>query len=152
VVVVLLQRTPHPLLLDIQNDCAQTALHIAVATSQPNIVRKLIIAGAKVSRQIVTNAIGATKKNRATRSQPFFVLGSKWKFRKNAGKLCISKKIIIHFGKYPIFHLIKERKKTCPITSKTCKTKHQFYSANFLSVCVRSQLKRLKKKNVLFIR
>jgi ankyrin repeat protein len=48
VVVVLLERTPHPLLLDIQNDYAQTALHIAVATSQPNIVRKLIIAGAKV--------------------------------------------------------------------------------------------------------
>lgn len=49
VVQALIQLTPHPCLLDIQNDHFQAPLHLAVITSQPNIVRKLLFSGAEVS-------------------------------------------------------------------------------------------------------
>lgn len=40
---------PHPILFNIQNDEAQTPLHLATLTAQPKIIRMLLIAGAEVS-------------------------------------------------------------------------------------------------------
>ncbi|XP_058790152.1 NF-kappa-B inhibitor cactus-like [Phymastichus coffea] len=45
----LISISPHPCLLDILNDDIQTALHLAVMTNQPEIVRKLVLAGADIS-------------------------------------------------------------------------------------------------------
>lgn len=45
----LIKLAPHPCLLDIQNDLSQSALHLAVLTSQPSIVSKLVLAGATVN-------------------------------------------------------------------------------------------------------
>lgn len=42
----LISAAPHPCLLNILNDGVQTALHRAVLTSQPKVVRRLILAGA----------------------------------------------------------------------------------------------------------
>lgn len=49
VVTALIRMAPHPCLLNIQNDEAQTPLHLATLTAQPKIIRMLLIAGAKVS-------------------------------------------------------------------------------------------------------
>ncbi|ALC39758.1 cact [Drosophila busckii] len=38
---------PHPCLLNIQNDVAQTPLHLAALTAQPTILRMLLLAGAE---------------------------------------------------------------------------------------------------------
>ncbi|XP_055378583.1 NF-kappa-B inhibitor cactus [Condylostylus longicornis] len=46
VVAALIRMVPHPCLLDIQNDDAQTALHIAAIADQPKIIRLLLISGA----------------------------------------------------------------------------------------------------------
>lgn len=45
----MINATPHPCLLDILNDDAQTALHLAVLTNQPNIVTRFVLAGANLS-------------------------------------------------------------------------------------------------------
>ena len=42
----LIEMAPHPCLLDIINDDSHTALHLAVFARQPQIVRKLLLAGA----------------------------------------------------------------------------------------------------------
>ncbi|XP_014250258.1 NF-kappa-B inhibitor cactus isoform X2 [Cimex lectularius] len=42
----LIRMVPSPLYLDLRNDVTQTALHLAVLTSQPRIVRRLVCAGA----------------------------------------------------------------------------------------------------------
>lgn len=42
----LINITPHPCLLNILNDDGHAALHIAVLTEQPAIVRRLVLAGA----------------------------------------------------------------------------------------------------------
>jgi len=46
IVAVLIRISPHPCLWDIQNDDAQTALHIAAFSDKPKIIRMLLIAGA----------------------------------------------------------------------------------------------------------
>lgn len=46
VVAAFIRLTPHPCLLDIQNDDSQTALHLAAFSGQPKIIRMLLIAGA----------------------------------------------------------------------------------------------------------
>lgn len=43
-----IRMAPHPCLLNIQNDEAETPLHMAAIGSHPNILRMLIIAGAEV--------------------------------------------------------------------------------------------------------
>jgi len=48
VVAALIRMAPHPCLLNIQNDVAQTPLHLAALTAQPNIMRILLLAGAEV--------------------------------------------------------------------------------------------------------
>ena len=48
VVYALVKMALHPCLLDIQNDIAQTPLHLAVLTSQPFVLRKLVVAGASL--------------------------------------------------------------------------------------------------------
>lgn len=48
-VYAIIRLAPIPALLDIRNDDAQAPIHLAVMTKQPNIVRKLLVAGAKVS-------------------------------------------------------------------------------------------------------
>lgn len=45
----LIRITPHPCLLDIQNDLLQSALHLAVLVSHVRLVRMLLLAGAEVS-------------------------------------------------------------------------------------------------------
>ncbi|XP_014219233.1 NF-kappa-B inhibitor cactus-like [Copidosoma floridanum] len=45
----LINIAPHPDLLDILNDDCQAALHLAVITNQPKIVRSLVLAGANMS-------------------------------------------------------------------------------------------------------
>ena len=45
----LINMAPHPCLFDILNDDVQTALHLAVITNQPKVVRKLVVAGADLS-------------------------------------------------------------------------------------------------------
>lgn len=47
VALALIRAAPHPRLLDTPNDSAQTPLHLAVETAQYQIVRWLIVAGAK---------------------------------------------------------------------------------------------------------
>lgn len=49
VVAALIRMAPHPCLLNIQNDVAQTPLHLAALTVQPTILRMLLLAGAEVS-------------------------------------------------------------------------------------------------------
>jgi len=49
VVAALIRMAPHPCLLNIQNDVAQTPLHLAALTAQPTIIRMLLLAGAEVS-------------------------------------------------------------------------------------------------------
>jgi NF-kappa-B inhibitor alpha len=49
VVSALVKFAVHPCLLDIQNDMFQTALHLAVLTGQPHIVRILVVNGANLS-------------------------------------------------------------------------------------------------------
>ncbi|KAF7272968.1 hypothetical protein GWI33_014282 [Rhynchophorus ferrugineus] len=49
VALALIRSAPHPRLLDTPNDSAQTPLHLAVETAQYQIVRWLIVAGAKPS-------------------------------------------------------------------------------------------------------
>lgn len=51
VVAALIRMAPHPCLLNIQNDVAQTPLHLAALTAQPAIIRMLLLAGAEVSFQ-----------------------------------------------------------------------------------------------------
>lgn len=46
-VYTLVRLAPHPNYLDIKNDSSLTALHLAVVTKQPQLVRLLIVAGAK---------------------------------------------------------------------------------------------------------
>ncbi|XP_047001485.1 NF-kappa-B inhibitor cactus isoform X1 [Schistocerca americana] len=48
VVYALIQMAPHPCFLDIVNYECQSALHLAVLTRQPRIVRRLVVAGATV--------------------------------------------------------------------------------------------------------
>ncbi|XP_067010124.2 NF-kappa-B inhibitor cactus isoform X2 [Anabrus simplex] len=48
VVYSLIHMVPHPGYLDIPNDVCQTPLHLAVLTHQPRIVRRLLVAGARV--------------------------------------------------------------------------------------------------------
>lgn len=48
---------PHPCLFDILNDYTQTALHLAVMTDQPKVVRSLVLAGADPS---IKNSEGNT--------------------------------------------------------------------------------------------
>lgn len=50
VVAALIRMAPHPCLFNIQNDEAQTPLHLATLTAQPKIIRMLLIAGAEVSK------------------------------------------------------------------------------------------------------
>ena len=45
----LIRITPHPCLLDIQNDLLQSPLHLAVLTGNVRLVRMLLLAGAEVS-------------------------------------------------------------------------------------------------------
>lgn len=45
----LIKITPHPCLLDIQNDLLQSPLHLAVLVGNVKIVRMLLLAGAEVS-------------------------------------------------------------------------------------------------------
>lgn len=45
----LIRITPHPCLLDIQNDLLQSALHLGVLVSNFRLVRMLLLAGAEVS-------------------------------------------------------------------------------------------------------
>lgn len=45
-VLNLVDNVPHPTYLNLQNNLLQTALHLAVLTNQPKIVRKLVITGA----------------------------------------------------------------------------------------------------------
>lgn len=45
----IIRLAPHPSCLDIRNDDAQAPLHLAVLTRQSDIVRRLLVAGAKVS-------------------------------------------------------------------------------------------------------
>jgi NF-kappa-B inhibitor alpha len=45
----LVSMVPHPCLLNILNDDAQAALHLAVLTQQPRIVRRLVLAGADLT-------------------------------------------------------------------------------------------------------
>lgn len=40
---------PEPIYLDIQNDDAQTPIHLAALTGQSEIVRRLLVAGAEVN-------------------------------------------------------------------------------------------------------
>jgi len=47
-VFTLISLVPHPSILDFQNDACQTALHLAVLTKQPRVVRRLVVAGARV--------------------------------------------------------------------------------------------------------
>lgn len=44
----IIRLAPAPWLLDLKNDDAQAPVHLAVLTRQPNVVRRLLIAGAKV--------------------------------------------------------------------------------------------------------
>lgn len=44
----LIKCTPHPCLLDIQNDSLQSALHLAVLVGNVKTVRMLLLAGAEV--------------------------------------------------------------------------------------------------------
>lgn len=46
VITSLLRLTPYSCLLDIPNDHGQSALHLAVLTRQPRVVRRLVVAGA----------------------------------------------------------------------------------------------------------
>lgn len=46
----LIKITPHPCLLDIQNDSLQSSLHLAVLVANVRIVRMLLLAGAEVSK------------------------------------------------------------------------------------------------------
>lgn len=45
----IIRLAPVPALLDIRNDDAHAPLHLAVLTRQPEIIRRLLVAGAKVS-------------------------------------------------------------------------------------------------------
>lgn len=45
----LIKITPHPCLLDIQNDHLQSSLHLAVLSGNVHLVRMLLLAGAEVS-------------------------------------------------------------------------------------------------------
>lgn len=49
VVAALVKFAVHPCLLDIQNDMYQTALHLAVLTGRPHIVRTLVVNGANLT-------------------------------------------------------------------------------------------------------
>lgn len=51
-VYALLDMCPNAALLDIRNDDGQAPIHLAVLTQQPHIVRRLLIAGAKVRTSI----------------------------------------------------------------------------------------------------
>jgi len=44
----LISAVPHPSILDFQNNLLQTPLHVAVLCGQPRIVRRLVVAGARV--------------------------------------------------------------------------------------------------------
>lgn len=57
-----------PYLLDIQNDDAQTPIHLATLKGQSEIVRRLLIAGAEVNR---TNEIVASLWHLANASSPW---------------------------------------------------------------------------------
>lgn len=46
----MIRLAPHSELLDLINDDGQTAMHCAVYTGQPQVVRQLRAAGAKVGR------------------------------------------------------------------------------------------------------
>lgn len=50
----LISLAPHPCLLDIVNDESQTALHLAVMSREPQIVRRLVLAGANTKLRTVT--------------------------------------------------------------------------------------------------
>lgn len=45
----IIRLAPIPAVLDIRNDQGQTPMHLAVLTNQSEIVRRLMLAGAKVS-------------------------------------------------------------------------------------------------------
>lgn len=45
----IIRLAPVPAFLDVRNDDAHSPLHLAVLTRQPEIVRSLLLAGAKVS-------------------------------------------------------------------------------------------------------
>lgn len=49
IILELITLSPHPWFLDIQNDIAQSPLHLAVLTGQPQIARLLLVSGAEVS-------------------------------------------------------------------------------------------------------
>ena len=49
--IYIINASPHPILLNILNDNWESALHLAVITHQPKIVRSLILAGADPSIQ-----------------------------------------------------------------------------------------------------
>lgn len=55
VIWAIIRLAPSPWLLDIKNDYAQAPIHLAVLTGQSNVVRRLLIAGAKVSYRISLN-------------------------------------------------------------------------------------------------
>lgn len=48
-ILELITLSPHPYFLDIQNDIAQSPLHLAILTGQPQIARLLLVSGAEVS-------------------------------------------------------------------------------------------------------
>ena len=48
VVFALIRLAPHPACLDLQNNEMYAPLHIAVLTNQPSLVRRLVVAGARV--------------------------------------------------------------------------------------------------------
>lgn len=48
IISAIIRLAPAPWLLDIKNDDAQAPIHLAVLTGQSNIVRRLLVAGAKV--------------------------------------------------------------------------------------------------------
>lgn len=57
IILTLIFLAPHPSYLDLQNNLHQTALHLAVLTSQPKVVRRLVLSGASLD---IRNRVGNT--------------------------------------------------------------------------------------------